>query len=125
MATDLCILCGEDVSSSTQVSIRSKGLSTLISASIECEDGLSAVLKSKVTPFFVHEKCRKDYTWKSSIASFKRKREEEEESCPSSKGSTLQSVTPPFSIKEDCLFCSKTIDEKAIKRSVQPKKPYK
>lgn len=115
MATDPCILCGEDMSSSTQVQIRSKGLATLLSASIEREDGLSDALESKVVPFFLHEKCRKDYTRRSSVASFKRKREEEkeEESCPSSKGKTLRSTTHPFNVKEDCLFCSKPIDEKS------------
>ena len=82
----------------------------MISASTKRDDGLESLLSSKTTPFVIHKKCRKDYTWASSIETFKRKRDgtisipiSDSVSCK------LRSTIPSFDIKSECFYCAETI----------------
>ena len=104
------MICGDKVLPSNQTSVGKKGQNSLISASSKRDDGLGLLLSSKTTLFVIHKTCRKDYTWASSIDTFKRKRD-----CTTSipildsVSCKLHSTIPSYDIKSECFYCAETI----------------
>ncbi|KAG0715708.1 hypothetical protein GWK47_011314 [Chionoecetes opilio] len=113
MMAEFCSIptCGKQITSD-RAEVHDKGLEGLLRASIEREDGLQSVFERKRSqlPVPVHAKCRREYIRPCSIASYKRKREEEPlDSDWGTSSSKLRSRTRVFNIKEDCLYCAKTV----------------
>ena len=101
----MCLLCGDELSSSDSVSVGGKGRSSLVAASTKRNDSLQEKLQS-VSPLIVHVKCRKDYTRESTIRAVKRKECAIPEEISQKR---LQSRTSSFDIQQDCLFCGEII----------------
>ena len=107
-----CSICKESCedSSPKTIIVGEKGRQTLVTSSLERNDGLHKTFES-ATPLRIHVQCRKQYTRRSSITSAKRKSEchqEEEDNAPE-----LRSSTPIFDIKSDCFFCTEPVTQNA------------
>ncbi|CAH4029598.1 unnamed protein product [Pieris brassicae] len=98
----------------------SRGMPTLIDASVARSDEFADYLRSQKS-VTIHVDCRKSYTRKTSISASKRQREEEQAS--------TSKVSPPhtrarisessFCFKNHCLFCGDEADEEAEKKKVK------
>lgn len=116
--SEYCFICAKLLTESEIVTVE-RGMKTLVNASIERGDEFSEFLK-KQKSVTVHDSCRKNYTRKSSVASFKKRQREEQEA------STSTTVMPPrtrsrvsesgFCFKKLCLFCGKNANEECERR---------
>ena len=103
--SQLCFICNKFLTKGETVTV-SRGMKTLIDASIERGDEFVDYLRSEKS-VTVHVDCRKSYIRKSSIAAIKRQHEDEQAS--------TSKVSPPctrarvsesdFCLKKYCLFC--------------------
>ena len=105
-----CLICGFPLKESPSVEV-TRGLQTLITASLAREDGLHEQFKNK-TCLQVHVNCRKSYTRRPAPS----KGIEE----PPNKVPHLRSELTQFDINLQCLFCGETSDKIA-----EQKKPRK
>ena len=105
-----CLICGLPLQESPSVEV-TRGLQTLITASLAREDGLHEQFKNK-TSLQVHIDCRKQYTRRPAP-----NKDIEE---PHKKLLCLRSELTEFDIKLHCLFCGETANKTA-----ELKKPRK
>ena len=116
--SQLCFICNKLLTEGETVTV-SRGMKTLIDASIERGDEFVDYLRSEKS-VTVHVNCRKSYIRKSSIAAIKRQHEDGQAS--------TSKVSPPrtrarvsesdFCFKKYCLFCGDEADEEAEKKSL-------
>lgn len=112
MASETCFFCYEDVHTGPNRVIKSKGIQSVITASLSRDDEKHKILTS-VDNIKAHDACYKSYVSQSNIsAAKKRKRSEENANIPSS---SKQRVF--FNYEELCIICGeKTGDEYLAKR---------
>ena len=72
---DSCVLCKEELRSE-YVTVGQKGRQTLVTASLQREDGLDKLLET-IDPLRIHSFCQKNYTCESSIYAEKRKHDDD------------------------------------------------
>lgn len=99
-----CIICKSSLQEGEVVEVK-RGLSSLIEASKERNDGIHKLLSSS-SHITVHVNCRKKYTAKQNIKARKRELAERD-----SSPATLRSNVTPFNLKSHCIFCAQEIDQ--------------
>lgn len=111
MAGLTCFICCNSVTEEEDgITVKERGVKTLIESSKRRKDGKHSLLLGK-TSVFVHNKCRKIYTKEQNIEKVAR-------------GATTRvtrSVVEGFDFKKNCLFCGKDATE-AFKKN-ETKKP--
>ena len=113
--SQLCFICNKLLTEGETVTV-SRGMKTLIDASIERGDEFVDYLKSEKS-VTVHMDCRKSYIRKSSIAAIKRQHEDGQASTskvrlPRTRARVSESN---FCFKKYCLFYGDEADEEAEK----------
>ena len=116
--SQLCFICNKLLTEGETVTV-SRGMKTLIDASIERDDEFVDYLRSEKS-VTVHMDCRKSYIRKSSIVAIKRQHEDRQASTskvspPRTKARVSES---DFCFKKYCLFCGDEADEEAEKKSL-------
>ena len=116
--SQLCFICNKFLTKGETVTV-SRGMKTLIDASIERGDEFVDYLRSEKS-VTVHVDCRKSYIRKSSMAAIKRQHEDEQAS--------TSKVSPPctrarvsesdFCFKKYCLFCGHKRMKRLKKKSL-------
>ena len=112
--SQLCFICNKLLTEAETVTV-SRGMKTLIDASIERGDEFVDYLRSEKS-VTVRVDCRKSYTRKTSIAAIKRQYEDGQAStskvCPLRTRARVSESD--FCFKKCCLFCGDEEDEKAL-----------
>ena len=106
----ICIICSEELGPDDDdddiVTIGGKGKRTLVQASIRRCDGLQEQLE-KSSPLKLHRSCRKNYTREDTIIADKRRASNTK--TKNDQGKKLRSQDSTFDIKDDCMFCAKSV----------------
>ncbi|KAG5891492.1 hypothetical protein JTB14_004950 [Gonioctena quinquepunctata] len=117
-----CIVCEESPDDGTTTStVQQKGSQSFIDASTKRGDGKSVLFKLAKLPLKLHEKCRKSYPHKKSIAAFLKKNKIEWQS----NATSLRSNVSTFSFKTHCFICGKHAPPDYKKKEMEKPTQYR
>lgn len=108
-----CLLCNLSLETGKVVTV-SRGIDTIIKASIARGDGLEEALK-QTHPLTVHEQCRKNYTRPSSIKSSTKSSTVSHES----HNVTTRASALKFDFEKSCIICGNEADGEKEKKLPQ------
>ncbi|CAH0746943.1 unnamed protein product [Bemisia tabaci] len=111
----LCLICGQTLSASSYTLVQ-RGLDAIRIAAEKRKDRAVLVQLNNLNEVTLHEKCRKNYTRASTIASYC-KSLELEENVAGNGDILLRNQVDDFNFKENCLFCGGKIVETKRKDS--------
>ena len=109
---DICGICDESTTAD-QSTITETGLPTIVSISLDLNDGTHEKLRNRSLPIPAHQSCERKYIRPSSISKRKQESLNFNDNFDEQK-MHVRSHSLPFDISRDCLFCGKLV-EMAIK----------
>lgn len=123
MSLSKCCICENLINSDSEVvTLKSKGLDSLISSSKQRFDDKWLTFNENIK---VHPKCRKDYTRpqsiKAAINAINAAKDLHGTSYTSPRKGKLRSAIPEFNFKLQCLFCDEVIDDEFFKKEKKKK----
>lgn len=104
MDDENCVICKSSLKEEEIVEVK-RGLSSLIEASTERNDGIHTLLSSR-SQITVHVNCRKKYTAKQNIKARKRELAEKD-----AGPATLRSNVTTLNLKTHCILCAEEIEQ--------------
>lgn len=112
MSLNKCCICENLINSESDVTLKSKGVDSLINASKQRFDDKWLQFNETIN---VHSKCRKDYTQpqinKAAINAVNSAKNLHGTSYISPTKGKLRSAIPEFNFKLQCFFCDEVIDD--------------